>query len=62
VLVYAHRGGTPEYERIGAWLEMALNGDAPFGLVAYVCTKPLGCGSSEGRHHERVARGMVLSA
>ncbi len=36
---YTHRGGTPEHERIGAWLETALNGDAPFGLVAYVCTK-----------------------
>jgi hypothetical protein len=39
VLVYAHRGGTPEHERIGAWLKTTLNGDAPFGLFANICTK-----------------------
>jgi toxin-antitoxin system PIN domain toxin len=36
VLVYAHRGGTPEHEQIGAWLEDIANGSAPFGLSALV--------------------------
>lgn len=36
MLVYAHRGGFPEYERIGAWLEEAANGSAPFGLSTLV--------------------------
>jgi toxin-antitoxin system PIN domain toxin len=36
VLVYAHRGGTPEHEQIGAWLQEVANGSAPFGLSALV--------------------------
>jgi uncharacterized protein len=36
VLVYAHRGGTPEHERIATWLETVLNGDAPLGLSSVV--------------------------
>jgi uncharacterized protein len=36
VLVYAHRGGTPEHEQIGAWLEAVANGSAPFGLSTLV--------------------------
>jgi toxin-antitoxin system PIN domain toxin len=36
VLVYAHRGGTPEHEQIGEWLEEVVNGSAPFGLSALV--------------------------
>lgn len=36
MLVYAHRGGTPEHEQIGAWLEDVANGSAPFGLSALV--------------------------
>jgi uncharacterized protein len=36
VLVHAHRGGTPEHERIGAWLEKVANGSAPFGLSTLV--------------------------
>jgi toxin-antitoxin system PIN domain toxin len=36
VLVYAHRGGTPEHERIGAWLQTVANGSAAFGLSALV--------------------------
>jgi toxin-antitoxin system PIN domain toxin len=36
VLVYAHRGGTPEYERIRSWLQDLANGSAPFGLCTLV--------------------------
>lgn len=36
VLVYAHRGGTPEHEQIGAWLQTLANGSAPFGLSTLV--------------------------
>ncbi len=36
MLVYAHRGGTPENERMGEWLETALNGSAPIGLASIV--------------------------
>jgi hypothetical protein len=36
VLVYAHRGGTPEYDRIGAWLQTVANGSAAFGLSTLV--------------------------
>lgn len=36
MLVYAHRGGTPEHEQIGAWLESVANGSAPFGLSTLV--------------------------
>jgi toxin-antitoxin system PIN domain toxin len=36
VLVYAHRGGTPEYDQIGEWLQTALNGNAPVGLASVV--------------------------
>jgi len=32
VLVYAHRGGTPEHEQIGTWLENVVNGDSSFAL------------------------------
>jgi len=34
--VYAHRGGTPEHEQIGVWLEKVANGSAPFGLSTLV--------------------------
>jgi uncharacterized protein len=30
--VYAQRGGTPEHEQIGSWLQGIANGSAPFGL------------------------------
>ena len=36
MLVYAHREDTPEHEQIGAWLEAAVNGSAPFGLSTHV--------------------------
>lgn len=36
MLVYAHRGGNPESERIGAWLEEVANGTASFGLSTLV--------------------------
>jgi uncharacterized protein len=36
VLVYAHRGGTPEHEQIGAWLQRIANGSASFGLSTLV--------------------------
>jgi toxin-antitoxin system PIN domain toxin len=36
VLVYAHRGDTPEHERIAPWLEGVVNGAAAFGLSAHV--------------------------
>ncbi len=36
MLVYAHRGGTPEHERIGAWLQTVANGSASFGLSTLV--------------------------
>lgn len=36
VLVYAQRGGAPEHERIGAWLQDVANGSAPFGLSPLV--------------------------
>jgi len=36
VLVYAHRGGTPEYEQIGGWLETVLGGDAPLAISSVV--------------------------
>lgn len=36
MLVYAHRGGTPEHDRIGAWLEEVANNSAPFGLSTLV--------------------------
>lgn len=36
MLVYAHRGGSPEHEQMGSWLEEAVNGDAPFGLSTLV--------------------------
>ena len=36
MLVYAHRGGTPENERMGEWLETLLNGSAPVGLASLV--------------------------
>lgn len=36
MLVYAHRGGTPEHEQIGVWLEEVANRSAPFGLSALV--------------------------
>jgi uncharacterized protein len=36
VLVYAHRGGSPEHEQIGSWLEGVVNGSAPFGLPTLV--------------------------
>jgi uncharacterized protein len=36
VLVYAHRGGTPENERIGDWLQTVANGSAAFGLSTLV--------------------------
>jgi uncharacterized protein len=32
VLVYAQRGGTPEYDEIGSWLQDVANASAPFGL------------------------------
>jgi toxin-antitoxin system PIN domain toxin len=38
VLVYAHRGGTPEYERIGGWLEEQASADTPFGLPTLVAS------------------------
>lgn len=41
MLVYAHRGGTPGHERIGAWLETVLGGDAPFGLSSLVLSGAL---------------------
>jgi uncharacterized protein len=36
VLVYAHRGGTSEYEQIGVWLEEVANSSTSFGLSALV--------------------------
>jgi toxin-antitoxin system PIN domain toxin len=36
VLVYAHRGDTPEHEQVGAWLEDAVNQSASFGLSTHV--------------------------
>ncbi len=36
MLVYAHRGGTPENDRMGEWLETLLNGSAPVGLAGLV--------------------------
>ena len=36
MLVYAHRGGTPENERMGEWLETFLNSSAPVGLASLV--------------------------
>lgn len=36
VLVYAHRGGTPEHEQIGSWLQDLANASAPFGLCTLV--------------------------
>lgn len=41
MLVYAHRGGSPESERIGAWLEEAANGTASFGLSTLVISRML---------------------
>jgi len=35
VLVYAHRKDAPEHEPIGAWLEDAVNQNAPFGLSTH---------------------------
>jgi uncharacterized protein len=36
VLVYAQRGGSEEYERIGEWLEQVANGSSSFGASTLV--------------------------
>jgi uncharacterized protein len=41
VLVYAHRGGTPEYEQIGVWLQEVANSSSPFGLSSLVLSGTL---------------------
>jgi toxin-antitoxin system PIN domain toxin len=41
VLVYAQRGGTPENDRIAAWLEALVNGDAPYALSSVVLSGAL---------------------
>lgn len=41
VLVYAQRGGTPENDRIAAWLEAIVNGDAAFALSSLVLSGAL---------------------
>jgi uncharacterized protein len=41
VLVYAQRGGTPEHERIGDWLQGVANGSSPFGLCTLVLSGAL---------------------
>lgn len=41
VLVYAQRGGTPEHDRIGAWLQDTANGSAAFGLSTLVLSGAL---------------------
>lgn len=41
VLVYAQRGGTPEHEQIGTWLQDVANGSAPFGLSTLVLSGTL---------------------
>lgn len=39
--MYAQRGGTPEHEQIGAWLEEVANASAPFGLSTLVLSGAL---------------------
>lgn len=34
--MYAQRGGTPEHDQIGSWLQDVANGSAPFGLSTLV--------------------------
>ena len=41
MLVYAQRGGTPEHEQIGSWLEAVANASAPFGLSTLVLSGAL---------------------
>jgi toxin-antitoxin system PIN domain toxin len=41
VLVYAQRGGTPEHDRIGSWLQDVANASAPFGLSPLVLSGAL---------------------
>jgi uncharacterized protein len=41
VLVYAQRGGTPEHDRIGSWLQDVANASAPFGLSTLVLSGAL---------------------
>jgi uncharacterized protein len=39
--VYAQRGGTPEHDQIGAWLQEVANDSAPFGLSTLVLSGAL---------------------
>jgi len=41
VLVYAQRGGTPEHDQVGAWLQDVANASAPFGLSTLVLSGAL---------------------
>ncbi len=41
MLVYAQRGGTPEQDQIGAWLQDVANGSASFGLSTLVLSGAL---------------------
>lgn len=41
MLVYAQRGGAPEHDRIGAWLQDVANASAPFGLCTLVLSGAL---------------------
>jgi toxin-antitoxin system PIN domain toxin len=41
VLVYAQRGGTPEHDRIGEWLQDVANDSAPFALATLVLSGAL---------------------
>jgi uncharacterized protein len=41
VLVYAQRGGTPEHDEIGSWLQEVANGRAPFCLSTLVLSGAL---------------------
>jgi toxin-antitoxin system PIN domain toxin len=41
VLVYAQRGGTPERDQIGSWLQDVANASAPFGLSTLVLSGTL---------------------
>jgi uncharacterized protein len=41
VLVYAQRGGTPEHDQIGSWLQGVANGSAPFALSTLVLSGAL---------------------
>lgn len=34
--MYAHRGGDPEYEAVGSWLEEEVNGDRTYGISELV--------------------------